>query len=169
MPIGLSGAESNIWGVSMSKSAGSAETFERNSTALPPAVAAFIRAVNAFDLDGLVEAFASDALVNDQLREFWGSPAIRDWAAREIVDDKITISVVKAVENHGNCIVTAHVDGTFDKRGLPEPLVLTFYFCADEDKVVQLIILRNRPSERSIIRNQGEGAQSTASSTARSP
>jgi hypothetical protein len=27
-------------------------------------------AVNAFDLEGLMEAFAGDALVNDQLREF---------------------------------------------------------------------------------------------------
>jgi hypothetical protein len=28
-------------------------------------------AVNAFDLEGLMEAFAGDALVNDQLREFF--------------------------------------------------------------------------------------------------
>lgn len=130
----------------MPKFAGSSvETLELGA-ALPPAVAAFITAINAFDLEGLMEAFAGDALVNDQLREFWGSTAIRDWAAREIIGDKVTLSVVKAVENYKNCIVIAHVDGTFDKRGLPEPLVLTFYFSADEDKVVQLIILRNLPS-----------------------
>jgi hypothetical protein len=143
--IGLSGAESRTWSVSMSKST-SVESIGLKAAALPPAVAAFVRAVNAFDLEGLTEAFAGDALVNDQLREFWGSSAIRDWAAREIINDKVTLSVVKAVENHGNCIVTAHVDGTFDKRGLPEPLVLTFYFCTGEDKVVQLIILRNQPN-----------------------
>src|ERR1700681_2400837 len=110
-------------GVSMPKSAGSSvESFELKGAAFPPAVAAFIRAVNAF---------ADDALVNDQLREFWGSSALRDWAAREIIGDKLTLCVVKAVEKHRNCIVTAHVDGTFDKRGLPDPLVLTFYFCTD--------------------------------------
>jgi ketosteroid isomerase-like protein len=124
----------------------SGAAFELKGTALPRAVAAFIRAVNAFDLEGLVDAFAGDALVNDQLREFWGTAAIRDWAAREIIDDRVTLSVVKAVENHGNCAVTAHVDGTFDKRGLPDPLVLTFYFSINEDKLVQLIILRNQPS-----------------------
>jgi hypothetical protein len=142
----ISGAESHTRGVSMSKSAGSpAEGFAPQAAALPPAVAAFVKAVNAFDIEGLVGAFATDALVNDQLREFWGSSAIRDWAAREIIGDEVTLAAVNAVENHGNCIVTAHVDGTFDKRGLPEPLALTFYFCTDEDKLVQLIILRNRP------------------------
>jgi hypothetical protein len=157
--FGISDAESHTWGVSMPKSVGSSvETFELKAAALPPAVAAFVRAVNAFDLEEVMEAFAGDALVNDQLREFWGSSAIRDWAAREIIDDKLTLSVVNAVENRRNCIVTAHVDGTFDKRGLPEPLILTFYFCTDEDKVVQLIILRNRPSERSTIRNQSQDA-----------
>jgi hypothetical protein len=33
----------------------------------------------------------------------------------------------------------------YDKRGLPDPLVLAFYFSAHEDKIVQLIILRNEP------------------------
>src|ERR1700730_15783167 len=142
MMFGLSVAESQSW---RSKSAGSSvESFGRKAAALPPAVAAFVRAVNAFVLEGLMEAFAGDALVNDQLREFWGSSAIQDWATREIIADKMTLAVVNAVENHKNCIVTAHVDGTFDKRGLPEPLVLTFYFSTNEDKVVQLIILRNQ-------------------------
>ena len=31
----------------------------------------------------------------------------------------------------------------FDKRGLPDPLVLTFYFSDDGKKLIQLIILRN--------------------------
>jgi ketosteroid isomerase-like protein len=122
----------------------SVETFELKGAALPPAVAAFINAINSSNLEGLMEAFAEDALVNDQLREFWGSSAIRDWADREVIGDRLSLSVVKAVDNHGNCIVTTHVDGTFDKRGLPEPLVLTFYFCAHKGKIVQLIILRNR-------------------------
>src|ERR1700730_12369098 len=122
-----------------------AGTLAPKAAALPPPVAAFVRAVNAFDLEGVTEAFAVDALVNDQLREFWGSSSIRDWAAREIIDDKLTLSVVDAVENHANWIVTAHVDGTFDKRGLPDPLALTFYFSADREKIFQLIILRNLP------------------------
>jgi hypothetical protein len=76
----------------MSKSA-SVESIGLKAAALPPAVAAFVRAVNAVDLEGVVEAFAGDALVNDRLREFWGCSAIRDWAARELIDDKLLIGV----------------------------------------------------------------------------
>jgi hypothetical protein len=63
-----------------------------------------------------------------------------------MIADKLTLSVVKAIENHENCIVTADVDSTFDKRGLLEPPVLTFHFSINEEEVVQLIILRNLPS-----------------------
>ena len=48
------------------------------------------------------------------------------------------------MSNHGNFVVTANVDGNFDKRGLPDPLVLAFYFTSDNELIVQLIILRNR-------------------------
>jgi hypothetical protein len=53
--------------------------------ALPPLVAAYVQATNSFDLDGLLATFADDALVNDQLRDYWGKPAIREWAARDII------------------------------------------------------------------------------------
>jgi hypothetical protein len=43
-----------------------------------------------------------------------------------------------------DALVTAHVDGLFDKRGLPDPLVLAFYFSFSGNKIVQLIILRNQ-------------------------
>ena len=43
-------------------------------------------------------------------------------------------------------IVSANIDGSFDKRGLPDPLQLDFYFSARDDKIVQLIILRNQSS-----------------------
>jgi hypothetical protein len=33
--------------------------------------------------------------------------------------------VLKVVEHYGHSIVTANVDGDYDKRGLPDPLVLT--------------------------------------------
>jgi hypothetical protein len=34
------------------------------------------------------------------------------------------MNVVKVVEHFGDAIVTAHVDGDYDKTGLPRPLVL---------------------------------------------
>ena len=111
---------------------------------LPPPVAAYIRATNLFDLDALLETFVDDALVNDQLVDHWGKEAIAAWATHDIVGERLTLKVVKTVQHYGHSIVTAHVDGRFDKRGLPDPLVLAFYFSPHENKIVQLIILRNQ-------------------------
>jgi len=113
-------------------------------TSLPPLVAAFVEATNSFDLERLMVTFADDALVNDQLRDYWGKAAIRDWAERDIIGEKLTIAVTKIVRHYGNFVVTAEVDGNFDKRGLPDPLVLAFYFAPHNDVIIQLIILRNR-------------------------
>jgi hypothetical protein len=112
--------------------------------ALPPLVAAYVQATNSSDLDGLLATFADDALVNDQLRDYWGKPAIREWATHDIIGERLTMHVVKIVQHYGHFIVTANIDGNYDKRGLPDPLVLTFYFSAHGDRIVQLIILRNQ-------------------------
>jgi hypothetical protein len=110
---------------------------------LPPLVAALIRAINLCDLDALLATFVDDALVNDQLTDYWGKEAIACWATRDVIGEKLTLKVVKAVQHYGHSIITAHVDGKFDKRGLPNPLVLAFYFSTYDNKIVQLIILRN--------------------------
>jgi hypothetical protein len=112
--------------------------------ALPPLVAAYVDASNSFDLDRLMITFAEDALVNDQLRDYWGKPAITVWAKRDIIGERLTMNVTRVISHYGNFIVTANVDGNYDKRGLPDPLVLAFYFTAQGGLIVQLIILRNR-------------------------
>jgi hypothetical protein len=92
----------------------------------------------------LLATFAENALVNDQLRDYWGKPAIREWAQRDIINVRLTMNVTQVINHYGNFIVTANVDGNYDKRGLPDPLVLAFYLMAQSDLIVQLIILRNR-------------------------
>ena len=110
---------------------------------LPDPVSAFIGATNKGDLEALLETFAEDALVNDQLQDYWGKAAICVWAERDLIGAQLRIKVVRTLEHYGHSIVTAHVDGLFDKRGLPDPLVLAFYFSSYSSKIVQLIILRN--------------------------
>jgi hypothetical protein len=111
---------------------------------LAPLVAAYVEATNAFDLEGLLALFADDALVNDQLRDYWGKSAIRQWAAQDIVAQRLTMDVTAVIEHYGHFIVTANVRGKFDMAGLPDPLVYAFYFTPHGDQIVQLIILRNR-------------------------
>ena len=110
---------------------------------LPPAVANHIHAINLCDLTALLATFVDDALVNDQLTEYWGKEAIAAWAARDIIGERLTLKVVKAVRHYGHSIITAHAGGSFDKRGLPDPLILALYFSLYDNRIVQLIILRN--------------------------
>jgi ketosteroid isomerase-like protein len=110
---------------------------------LPLPVDTFVRATNSGDLEVLLATFVDDALVNDQLCDYWGKEAIREWAIRHVVGERLAIHVVSKVDHYGHCILMAHVDGEFDKRGLPFPLVLAFYFSMYRDRIVQLIILRN--------------------------
>ena len=112
--------------------------------ALPPLLAAYVEATNSLDLERLLATFAEDALVNDQLRDYWGKPAITEWAKRDIIGERLTMNVTKVINHYGNFVVTADVDGDYDKRGLPDPLVLAFYFTAQSDLITQLIILRNQ-------------------------
>lgn len=109
----------------------------------PAPVAKFIAAANQGDLDSVLAAFADDALVNDQLCEYRGKPAIADWARRDVIGDQLRITVVKRAAHYGATLITAHIDGSYDKRGLPEPLVLALYFFTWDERIVQLIMLRN--------------------------
>lgn len=134
------------WTLSVSNEKVSTLTITRSVLPeLPAPVASYVLATNTFDLQKLLETFADDAIVNDQLREYRGKAEIRDWADRDIIGNRMTMYVVSVLERHCTAIVAANVDGEFDKQGLPDPLVLSFYFTIHGEKIVQLIILRNEP------------------------
>jgi ketosteroid isomerase-like protein len=80
---------------------------------LSPPVAAYVEATNSVDLEGLLALFADDAVVNHQLRAYWGKPAIRGWVARDIMGQCLTMHVTRAIEHYGNFIVTANIRGKF--------------------------------------------------------
>jgi hypothetical protein len=113
---------------------------------LPGPVAAFIGAVNAGDLSAILATFTAGALVNDELQEHWGREAIAHWAARAVLAQRLSLAAARVVLNDNHAVVTAAASGTFDKRGLPDPLLLTFYFSIHDGKLDQLLILRNEPA-----------------------
>ena len=117
-----------------------------HTAALPPVLAEHIAAVNAFDEDAIVGSFAEDALVNDAHREFWGTEAIRRWAARELVGDRVTIVVTEVFGHHGDTIIRGRYDGDYDKTNLPDELILTNYFTVRDGKIVTLIVTRTTPA-----------------------
>ncbi|GAY22158.1 nuclear transport factor 2 family protein [Sphingobium fuliginis] len=111
---------------------------------LPSVVANHIAAYNAKDPQGLLATFWNDALLNDAQREFIGHEAIGAWANHEIFAPNVTMEVETAREHHGNVIVSAKLDGDFDKTNLPDPLILHYYFVIVDDLIAQLFIIHNK-------------------------
>jgi hypothetical protein len=110
---------------------------------LPDIILKNIAAHNQRNADAFIATFASDALLNDAKREFVGLSAIRAWAQKEIFNDNVILKVSKAYANHSNIIVHGIITGDFDKSNLPDPLILTYYYSLQNDKIFQLAILLN--------------------------
>ena len=94
----------------------------------------------------IVATFASDAYVNDNRREIWGTEAIRAFVAKEFVGDHVTMEVREVIDHHGDIIVRARFDGTYDKSNLPDELVMTSYFGIRDGKIISLAVIFNQPS-----------------------
>ena len=111
---------------------------------VPSPVSTYVEAMNSFHLDDLVAVFDDDALVNDHRDEFIGKEQIRAWAAREIIGDHVTMKVIdqRLLGNH--VALKAEIDGDFDKKGLPSPFVLAFYFSVSGARISALVIVNNK-------------------------
>jgi hypothetical protein len=116
------------------------------STELPAVVAEYVAAVNDFDTDRIVATFAPGAYVNDNRREIWGTEAIRAFVAKEFVGDHVTMEVREVIDHHGDIIVRAKFDGTYDKSNLPDELVMTSYFSIRDGEIISLAVIFNQPS-----------------------
>ena len=113
---------------------------------LPGVVAEYIAAVNALDTERIVATFAADAYVNDNRREIWGTEAIRAFFAKEFVGDHVTMDVREVLDHHGDILVRARFDGTYDKTNLPEDFQMTSYFGIRDNKIISLAVIFNQPS-----------------------
>jgi hypothetical protein len=118
----------------------------KSSAALPPVVAEHIDAINASDSERVLATFGADAYVNDHSQEIWGAEALRKFVAKEFIDDHVTMEVREVINHHGDVIVRAAYDGTYDKTNLPDDFVMTSYFSVREGKIVSLVIIFNQPS-----------------------
>ena len=67
-------------------------------------------------------SFALNAVVKDVGREIRGIAAIKEWANQRAARD-------------GQTIVTVKIDGTFDRTGLPDPLLMDHCFTIAADKI----------------------------------
>lgn len=107
---------------------------------LPEPVARFVNAVNAGGTDSLVASFADDAVVVDVNRELRGFDAIAAWADSDLLGVNVRFDVLGVTERRGRTTVIVKVDGTFDRTGLPDPLLMNHEFTVAEGKITALRI-----------------------------
>jgi SnoaL-like domain len=105
---------------------------------LPNPIEALIRAINVRDANAFSSCFSPEAVVKDVGREICGTTAIQEWGEREIFAVNVTLEVMSAGERAGQTIVTVKVDGTFDRTGLPDPLIMEHCFKVTGDKITEL-------------------------------
>jgi len=67
-------------------------------------------------------------VLKDEGQEYHGIEAIRKWSDEKLIGANVAFDI-KDIKNWGDrSIVTAKVDGDFDKTGLPDPFVMELHF-----------------------------------------
>lgn len=107
---------------------------------LPEPVADYVRAVNAGATDIFLASFADGAVVVDVNRELRGLEDIAAWAAADIFAAHVQFDVLDVTERQGQIVITVEIDGTFDRTGLPDPLVMRHAFTIAGGKISGLRI-----------------------------
>src|SRR5690349_21417522 len=95
---------------------------------LPPPIAGFVKAVNEHDNEAFLAVFAEDAVITDEGHEYQGIAQIKNWDEEKNTGAKITMNPIEINERNGKTVLTAEMDGNFDKTGLPDPFLMDLYF-----------------------------------------
>ncbi len=103
-------------------------------------ISSYLKAVNTGAKEDFAASFADDAVVVDVSRELRGLDAITAWAAADIFAAHVHFDVLDVTERQGRTIVRVKIDGTFDRTGLPDPLVMNHEFTVAEGKIAELQI-----------------------------
>ena len=117
----------------------------RTEIELPKPIEDYVHAINACDERTFAASFNREAVVKDIGREICGIAAITEWAKREIFAVNVSLDLMNAVERDGQAIITVKVDGTFDRTGLPDPLLMEHCITLVDDKIASLICRLARP------------------------
>ena len=110
----------------------------KTEISLPTPVETYVRAINARDEKAFASSFNQDAIVKDIGREIRGIAAIAVWARHEIFAVNVSLELINAMGCDGQATITVKIDGTFDRTGLPDPLVMEHGFKIVGDKIAEL-------------------------------
>lgn len=115
---------------------------------LPVSVKEFFQFANAQNLHGFTALFAEDACVLDEKKERKGIEAIKEWSENSIFSLNVTFKVKHYTVQGDKIIVTAEVDGDFNKTGLPSDLCIDHCFNLKSGKIAELHCSENKDANR---------------------
>jgi hypothetical protein len=103
---------------------------------LPPPIAAYYHASDVFDSTLLADCFTADALLYDEDEEFLGPEVISGHILKANREAKVTVDIMRFVEDNADLVVTAMLQGEFEGSPLP----LDFHFTLEDGKIKTLNI-----------------------------
>lgn len=106
------------------------------TTELPAQVAAYFRAENRHDVEGVVDCFSAEGEVRDEGHVHRGHAAIRAWKQASSASYSATIRPSGCSARPRGCSVACNVSGNFPGS----PLVLIFDFQLDAAAITTLEI-----------------------------
>src|SRR6266481_11587 len=102
---------------------------------LPKPIETYIRTINTHNTNTFQSSFTPNTIIKNIKREFCEIVEIKEWASQEIFAVNVTLDVMEVAQRGGQTIVTVKIDGTFDRTGLPDPLLMDHCFTIAADKI----------------------------------
>lgn len=109
-----------------------------NNLLIPEPIKSSIKAANDHDTNSFLWNFLATAVLSDEGQEYRGIEAIRKWSDEKLIGANVTFVITDIKSSGDKSVVTAVVDGDFDKTGLPNPFVMALHFVTVGSKIKHL-------------------------------
>ena len=109
-----------------------------NNLLIPEPMKSALKAANDHDTNRFLSNFVETAVLADEGQEYHGIEAIRKWSDEKLIVANVTFVITDIKSGGDKTVVTAEVDGDFDKTGLPDPFVMALHFVTVGPKIKHL-------------------------------
>jgi len=109
-----------------------------NNLLIPEPIKSAVKAANEHDTNSFLSNFVETAVLTDEDQEYHGIEAIRKWSDEKLIGANVTFVITDIKSSGDKTVVTAEVDGGFDKTGLPDPFVMSLHFVTFGSKIKHL-------------------------------
>ena len=105
---------------------------------IPEPIKSAIKAANDHDTASFLSNFAGTAILTDEGQDYRGIEAIEKWSGEKLIGANVTFKIIDIRISGHSSVVTAEVDGDFDKTGLPNPFVMALHFATSGSAIEHL-------------------------------